>query len=48
MGQARKKGVLVADKAKTMGVLDTGQDKKWGLPRHIHVLDIYVSAPPPR
>ena len=33
------------------GVLGTGQSKKKGggsLLRHIHVLDIYVSAPPPR
>ena len=29
------------------GVLGRGQVKKRSLPRHIPVLDIYVSAPPP-
>ena len=49
-----KKGVLCADTvlgagpARKRGVLCMGQVKKGGsLPRHIPILNIYVSAPPP-
>ena len=43
-----KGGVLGTDPTRKMGLLGAGQDKKGEhLPRHIPVLDIYVSAPPP-
>ena len=43
-----KRGVLGTGQARKKGVLGTGQVKKGGsLLRHIPVLDIYVSAPPP-
>ena len=42
-------GVLGTGQARKRGVLGTGQVKKGGsLPRHIPVLDIYVSASTPR
>ena len=43
-----KKGVLCTGQARKKGGLRHGSDKKEGsLLRHILVLDIYVSAPPP-
>ena len=48
MGTARKKGVLGAGQTRKNGVLGAGQVEKGGsLPRHIHILNIYVSTPPP-
>ena len=49
-GTARKRGVLGAGptRKKGGGVLGAGQVKKGGsLPRHIPILNIYVSTPPP-
>ena len=42
-----KKGVLGAGTTRKRGVLGAGQVKKGSLPRHIHILDIYVCPPPP-
>ena len=45
--QARKRGVLGAGPTRKKGVLGAGQVKKGGsLPRHIPILNIYVSTPP--
>ena len=47
-GSGKKGGVLGTGQARKRGVLGTGQVKKGGsLLRHIPVLGIYVSAPPP-
>ena len=46
-GTARKRGVLGAGPTRNRGVLGAGQVKKGGsLPRHIPMLNIYVSTPP--
>ena len=46
-GTARKRGVLGAGPTRKRGVLGAGQVKKGGsLPRHIPILNIYVSTPP--
>ena len=47
-GSGQKMGVLGTGQARKKGGLGTGQVKKGGsLLRHIPVLAIYVSAPPP-
>ena len=47
-GSGQNRGVLGTGQARKKGVLGTGQVKKGGsLLRHIPVLGIYVSAPPP-
>ena len=47
-GSGQKRGVLGTGEARKKGGLRHGSGKKGGsLLRHIPVLDIYVSAPPP-
>ena len=47
-GQVKKGGSYARVRLEKRVVLGTGQVQKWrSLLRHIHVLDIYVSAPPP-
>ena len=45
---ARKRGVLGADQTRKKGGLRCGSGQKRGVfPRHIPILNIYVSTPPP-
>ena len=47
-GHSSKKGVLCSGKTRKKGVLRCGSGPRGGsLPRHIPILNIYVSTPPP-